>query len=190
MFLYKWTISLKEYFDLNLNDVYKQHKTIWGLFGDLESNRKWLYLVKLSKGNAKFYIRTEDLITNSPNFGTIEKIIDNFKEIQNDTVLFEIRLNPVKTISIKNKKNPKRIAIKKEELEIWVHKKLKENEIQVNNLEIGDLTWTKSLNKNIEFQTCDVKCNGKILNKEKFLEIYKRGIGKEKSFGCGMFLFS
>jgi len=102
---------------------------------------------------------------------------------------FDLMAAPTKKIDIPGKKNSKRVFLcKLEEREDWLKTKAQQNGFTL--LSFCEENQEGNKLKDGYYNSIVFKGTLKVTDKEKFLNAYKKGIGAEKAFGCGMLLLS
>ncbi len=181
-------LSRKDTKKLGIRDVYSIHKVIYSLFPAVEGqNRDFLYADK--GGDFHFHqililSKREPIL---PEFGMIESKIIPEKFLSYDHYGFEIRLNPTK----RDKNTTKIIAIRgKEELLNWFTEKAPAFGFNVvkENLQVQNIGVQRFEKNGVTVTQGEATFIGKLVvcNRKSFIQSFKEGIGRAKSFGFGL----
>ena len=146
------------------------------------------------------YYKDENVIyfqsTERPKFNNNDKVFESVPEISELTNDFNVR-DTVKILCTYNptrKANGKRRYINnKEEREEWFKKHVAEYGVIVTNYnEIKEsvIIGKKKTGNNLITRAVTFKCIFEITDKDKFWKLINTGIGKGRSYGCGMFVIN
>lgn len=184
MFIAKWVMSITEYICMTKGTPEGEHDLVWSLYNDHNGNRHWQYKVETSDNGVVLLIESSIKFEKEPVCGTFV-----FKEIkipESEWYKVKVTLNPIIQLKEIGKKNPKRIPlIKPDHIKSFV-----ENIFLLNGLEIKSFNASKPVGtismKGINFVKSEIVGVVKVLNKQKVFSAIEKGIGKERSYGCGM----
>ena len=197
-------------------NVYSEHQIIWKFFDrDSKVKRDFLYRQIIEKGRIKYYVLSKREPISDNNLWDIQtkKYFPNLKKGQR--ISFMLRANPVVTISnsigqktrcdvvmhtkkqldYKNLVLERRLStqelVQKSGVE-WLEKQAKKNGFKID-VHIQADGYCRHISRRpngqkIEFRSIDFKGILEITNTEIFNSALLNGIGKSKSFGCGLFL--
>lgn len=184
MFLAKWTMSFEEYLYATKGTPEGEHKLVWSLYKDHNGKRYWQYRIENLGNIVIILIESSIKFEKETNIGTFI-----FKEIEiPDSKYYHVKvtLNPIIQKKELGRKNSKRIPLIKD----YDIKNFIKNKFLFHGLEIKSFVATKPIKtvsmQDIIFTKIEVSGVVKVINKEKVLNAIKNGIGKEKSYGCGM----
>lgn len=184
-----------------LRNSYEMHRTVMSVFqfndsGVPRKDMSILYRLVTSGRNCKLYVSSESLplrdmpagFNKEPNSPKdIDGIFEAFSEGR--TLCFDLMAMPSKKVKSPDCKNSKRVYLGKEaEREEWLYRKAEQNGFEI--LSFTEENATDNKLKNEGYQSIVFKGVLRIMDKEKFCNAYKSGIGAEKAFGCGMLLLS
>lgn len=165
------------------SNLYSYHQHIWNMFDDYKSKTKKECPFQFSIQHDNIYILSDKKPLNV--------ICDYQKTINTDESLintgwryeFVINVNPVID------KRGKRVPLKKdEEILKWLcDKDIGSNMIELYVVDKQNIVCYKNKNKITLFKA-SIKGVLEINDREKFIETYRKGLGKAKRFGFGMFL--
>ena len=188
---------------LNVKDAYSLHRVIYDLFDDVrrESEKEQsvssgiLYADKGGDIRGRKILMLSNRQPNAPIHGelSIRKITDGFLDYPH--YRFEVVINPTK----RDKKTGKLIAIKKQSddentrqlIADWFIEKAPQWGFEVHpaQLEVGNVSVKRFLGKNErEITQAQAQILGRltVTDKTKFIQSFQQGIGRGRSFGCGL----
>lgn len=192
-------------------DSYSWHRSIWQCFpGDAESDRDFLSRTDQLEGKLRFWVLSGGK-PERPNWCLHGKF--ELKEIKPALLeyqyyAFDIKANPTKRLCIKRKdgeilindkgkrQRGNRIAItKQEELQKWFERKADEGGFRLypgKPVEISPVISNYFTKKEHQGKHGGAQFRGmlEVVDKERFKETYKKGIGSAKGFGYGMLLIA
>ena len=183
--------------ELKIGDAYSIHKAVYSLFPKVdEQTRDFLYADKGGDFNSRQILILSHRAPQIPKHGTVEskKIGSDF--LEHDLYAFTVKLNPTK----RDKNSGKTIAVRGDKslgisdvqaLSEWFIKKgpslgfevdashLQVQEIGVQSFVKGEQTMTHGQATFVgKLKVCD---------RSLFIQSFKNGIGRAKSFGFGLF---
>jgi CRISPR system Cascade subunit CasE len=193
-------------FDVKALDTlnpYKLHTVIYGLFDDVRTEEEkqksipsgFLYVDKGSNFHGQKILMLSNRQPNVPTHGEVsmKKIASNFLDYPR--YRFEVVMNPTK----RDKKTRKVIAIQKQSkdentrqlIADWFIEKAPQWGFEVSSahLEVEDIVVKKFTEKTgREITQGQARILGKltVIDKKKFVQSFQRGIGRGRSFGCGL----
>jgi CRISPR system Cascade subunit CasE len=173
---------------INLKDIYSLHKTIYSLFPtETGKNRDFLFADKGGDWNCRKILILSGREPLKPEYGEIysKKVPDSF--LQFDHYGFEVVLNPTK----RDGKTGKIVAVRgRENLIQWFLQKapgfgfeIMLQSLQVNH--IGVMTYQKN-GITCTHNTATFVGKLKVIERQTFIQSFKQGIGRAKSFGFGL----
>ena len=201
-----WILSLKDLKDLKVKDEYSIHRIIYDLFSISRDEKQLnsdhasgiLYVEKSlgssqEKPERKFLILS-DRESRIPEYGNIESKEINDKFLSHKAYRFQTIINPTKrdratgkTVSIitrsKDSPNPK------QQIHNWfMRKTLKNWGFEVTSLVVNSIELIKFQKKSHDVTLSKAYIQGmlEVKNQELFIESFKKGIGRGRSFGCGL----
>ena len=186
-------LSVNDMARLKLKDAYSLHRIVYDLFertrdeNDQNTGSGILYADKGSVRGIRKIIIMSDRQPCNPTHGSIETkpIPENF--LTAPIYKFEIVINPVKRISSSQKIIP--ICGEQEILE-WFTKKSPTWGFQVNtqNLDIRDINVDQFFKKGNLTTITRATITGLLVvtNQQLFTQKFAKGIGRAKTFGCGL----
>lgn len=180
-----------------LSDADKMHKIIWGLFlgmNDFAVSREGLDLLYrvtlLQNGGAFVEIHSSVKPNNCPSYMTqkycvtsdiFERKLRSYK-----TVKFDILVNPHSRV------DGKRLKLKTlQERLAWFKNKADHSGFEILFIKEKDNFYvtSKKVNQEFSFNVSQFQGVLKVVDFEKFYKNVVKGIGPEKAYGMGMFLF-
>ena len=181
---------------LNITDAYSIHRVVYDLFDDTrtESEKQRsvssgiLYSDKGGDSRGRKILMLSNRQPNAPTHGEISMrtIADDFLDYQN--YRFEVVINPTKRQSGGGKLIPLRT---RENIAKWFIEKAPQwgFEVSSEHLEIEEIIVKKFLNKHkYEITQTQARILGRltVTDKTKFVQSFQQGIGRGRSFGCGL----
>ena len=172
---------------LKITDAYSIHRVVYELFpGEL---RNFLFADKGGDFNARKILILSDRSPEIPQFGKIESkpIPDSF--LEHDHYGFEVTLNPTK----RDKQTGKTVAIRgRENLLQWLLAKapslgfgIKPESLEIRHA--GVQTFDLGNGKVVTHNSASFVGKLQVTDRAKFLNSFRKGIGRAKGFGFGLF---
>jgi CRISPR system Cascade subunit CasE len=173
---------------LGIHDAYGLHKTVYSLFPkDEGKTRPFLYYETRGKGDKKRVMILSTKEPEQPSFGDL-----NLKHIPEDFLMkstygFRVRMNPV----VRKTGNPKPVPIKgREELFQWFYRRAPDFGFEVldKTLEVEDIGVQQIYKGNKLITHGKATFSGvlRVIDRERFVESFRNGIGRGKAFGFGL----
>lgn len=181
---------------LNITDAYSLHRVVYDLFDDIrtESEKQQsvssgiLYADKGGDFHGRRILMLSNRQPNAPVHGelSMKKIADSFLDYS--AYRFEVIVNPTKRDNKSSRIMPLR---KREEIARWFIEKAPQWGFKVNSahLEVEDISIKCFFDKNNhEITQAQARILGRltVMDKEKFMQSFQQGIGRGRSFGCGL----
>ncbi len=181
---------------LNITDAYSIHRVVYDLFGDTRSESEKqqsissgiLYIDKGGDSRGRKILMLSNRQPNAPTHGEISmrKIADDFLDYLD--YRFEIVINPTKRQSGGGKLVPLRT---REEIANWFLEKAPQWGFEVSkaHLEVEEIAIKCFSDKNgHEITQAQARILGRltVTDKTKFVKSFQQGIGRGRSFGCGL----
>jgi len=186
-----WIISNTDFIS-HYPTEYSIHKGVWSLFGNHHSNRPFIYRVVSGKKITVIAIRSSIEPEKSPITGTL-KVREEGTLQQGGTYKLSSTLNPIveKAINGKGTRVPLANSV---DIETWAVSKLEANGFTVlkTSNDKPAIICTPPTRKymngrgNFYIVTSNIQTVVKVSDVRKASEAFLKGVGKEKSFGCGM----
>lgn len=197
-------------------NVYKEHQMLWRFFdADPKAKRDFLYRQIIENSHIKYYLLSKSNPKYNGNIWNIKtkKYSPNLKK--NQKLSFMLRANPVVTISDSDKKKKRHDIVMHTKIRLnyknlshknrpslqnilqesgtkWIRERANKNGFSVNsNLLIHSYqkyVGQASKGQRVEFRSIDFDGHITIIDPDLFKTLLFKGIGKSKSFGCGLFL--
>jgi len=172
---------------LKIIDAYSIHRVVYELFPG--ESRDFLFVDKGGDFQARQILILSDRSPEIPQYGGIQSklIADGF--LEHDNYGFEVTLNPTK----RDKQTRKTVAIRgRENLHQWFLGKAPSLgfEIQAESLEIrhaGVQTFDLGNGKIVTHNSASFIGKLKVTDRVKFQQSFRKGIGRAKGFGFGLF---
>lgn len=172
---------------LKITDAYSIHRVVYALFSG--ESRDFLFADKGGDFKSRQILILSERSPETPPFGVIESkpISDRF--LEHDHYGFEVTLNPTK----RDKQTGKTIAIRgRENLHQWFLGKAPSLgfEIQAESLEIrhaGVQTFDLGNGKIVTHNCATFIGKLQVTDRAKFQNSFRKGIGRAKGFGFGLF---
>lgn len=172
---------------LKIIDAYSIHRVVYDLFPG--ESRDFLFVDKGGDFHARQILILSDRSPEIPQYGEIQSklIADSF--LEHDNYGFEVTLNPTK----RDKQTGKTDAIRgRENLHQWFLGKEPSLgfEIQAESLEIrhaGVQTFDLGNGKIVTHNSASFVGKLKVTDRVKFQQSFRKGIGRAKGFGFGLF---
>jgi len=172
---------------LKIIDAYSIHRVVYELFPG--ESRDFLFVDKGGDFHARQILILSDRSPEIPQYGEIQSkpIADSF--LEHDNYGFEVTLNPTK----RDKQTGKTVAIRgRENLHQWFLGKAPTLgfEIQAESLEIrhaGVQTFDLGNGKIVTHNSASFVGKLKVTDRVKFQQSFRKGIGRAKGFGFGLF---
>jgi CRISPR system Cascade subunit CasE len=181
---------------LKITDAYSLHRVVYDLFDDIraESEKQQsvssgiLYVDKGGDFHGRKILMLSNRQPNAPTYGEIsmKKIAAEFLDYPH--YRFEVIVNPTK----RDNKSRKLIALRqREDIARWLIEKAPQwgFEVSCEHLQVEDIAVKRFTEKNgREITQGQARILGRlnVINKEKFVQSFKQGIGRGRSFGCGL----
>ena len=183
MYLYKWILTPEESAHLFKDDLYLVHQEVWKMFGEGTALRPFLYRAV----GPDILVQSSSLVVHPPQVGTLlgKEIPESLEGMYRLTAT----LNPVvdKSRMSEGKKNSARVPLGKEaDILAWAADRLLKNGLSLKSLLVSPHTRRTSRLKGITVSTVEVTGVVLVTDPVKAVQALMNGIGKEKSFGCGM----
>lgn len=176
-------------------DDYSIHRVVYSLFDNVRDDEEKDHGTKSSgilfaNDGGDFHFKKVTILSNRKPLqviGTIETKIVNPEFLNFKFYRFEILINPTK----KNNKTKKIEALRRQdEIKEWFMSKATINGFHVNaeSLDIEMLPTVFFEKKNNELTIGVAKIKGflEVRDKDQFMMAFQNGIGRSKSFGCGL----
>jgi CRISPR system Cascade subunit CasE len=182
--------------DLKITDAYSLHRVVYDLFDDtrteLEKQQSVssgiLYADKGGDFHGRRILMLSNRQPNAPIHGelSIRKIADSFLDYPR--YRFEVIMNPTQRDSASRRIIPLR---KREEIAHWFIEKAPQWGFQVSSahLEVEDISVKRFTEKNgreITQGQARILGHFSVTDKENFVQSFQQGIGRGRSFGCGL----
>lgn len=203
MYISKIRFNLMKDFDNNvgrlLNDVCEMHKFVWSFFKDMNdigvsrSNINLLYRV-IEKDDAVFVTMQSDV---KPSLENIPIYVEPIYSVD-DTVMisklkkysklrYNILVNPVR----KDSDGKRKYINSDEDKKSWFKYNLKDSGVSILSVDVKNSDFETGMrqNKKVSFGVSELVGVLQITDFEKFYEKICKGVGHEKAYGLGMFLF-
>jgi len=178
------TIGLREMSRVDLTDEYTIHKIVYDLFpGSRRTFLYYQYPFAEEKG-AKVLLLSEEQ-PSVPEVGKIESkmVSDSFLSYQ--YYAFRVKLNPVTRTG--NKSTP---VIGNNSLVSWFLEKQEQRGFRAdeNRLDLSDcgITTIRKRQNNIILNQCTYTGVLEVIDQDRFIEGFKKGLGRAKGFGFGL----
>lgn len=185
-------------FDVKALDTlnsYKLHKFIYSLFDDIRTEEEkqksipsgFLYVDKGSNFHGQKILMLSNRQPNAPTYGEISmrKIAANFLDYPR--YRFEVVINPTKRESGGGKLIPLRT---RENIARWFIEKAPQwgFEVKPEHLAVGDVSVKRFEKEGQTVTQAQAQILGQltVIDKEKFVKSFQQGIGRGRSFGCGL----
>ena len=197
------------------HNIYNEHQAIWKFFDeDPRAKRDFLYRQSIENGKVKYYLVSKRKPLSNSGSWTIQtkKYDPNLKKGQK--VSFVLRANPVVTISQNGKKQRHDIIMHKKMLDRqqpnhenrppssvivqeigseWLNRQGEKSGFKIGTHTQADgyrkhICQTPNKRKKIQFCSIDFEGILEVKEVELFNSALFNGIGKSKSFGCGLLL--
>ncbi|MFU8787821.1 MAG: type I-E CRISPR-associated protein Cas6/Cse3/CasE [Methylobacter sp.] len=180
---------------LKITDAYSLHRVVYSLFADVRSATEKqasvpsgiLYADKGGDFHGRKILLLSNRQPNLPEHGKLEmkKIADSFLEY--DHYRFEVVVNP----TMRENVSRKIVALRKrEEIAAWFIEKAPRwgFEVSPTHLEVRETQVARFEKDGQTVTQGQAKLIGrlKVLDKEKFVQSFKSGIGRGRAFGCGL----
>jgi CRISPR system Cascade subunit CasE len=181
-------MTVEDYAELQKNDFYFVHMAVWDLFGNKNSERKFLYRVNNGVNDTVILIQSLYPVIVAPKIGNIQcKIIST--NLPTGDYQIRATLNPVvdKSRVKEGKLNSAHVPIVKEEDVLrWCANRIEKNGFKVKRLGVSPVIKNYSKTKGATVCTTSVVGVVSVSDVLTAQKAYVEGIGKERSFGCGM----
>jgi len=180
---------------LKITDPYSIHRVIYDLFEDIRSSKEkqssvssgFLYADKGGDFNHRQILILSDRMPQIPKYGElrIKTIPSDF--LSYDNYRFEVTVNPTQ----RNNASRKIIPIKgRENIAHWFINKSSGWGFKVNphTLEVLKISVKRFEKKGHQVTQSYANLTGQlqVVDKERFNQSFKKGIGRGRSFGCGL----
>ncbi len=170
----------------NLFDEYTLHKLIYSLFPGTQ--REFLYVDHGGDYQSKSILIISKNFPEETDIGNLESKVISEKLFSFEQYRFEVKLNPVKRESGKKTFIP---ILGEEQLCNWFLTRQREWGFEVDplSLEVSDmgLQKIKKGDNTILHNKAIFKGVLQVVDREKFIHSFTKGIGRGKSFGFGLF---
>lgn len=182
---------------LNIKDAYSLHRVVYDLFDDVRSESEKqqavssgiLYVDKGGDFRGRKILMLSNRQPNAPIHGEISmrKIADDFLDYSD--YRFEIVINPTKRQSSGGKLVPLRT---REDIANWFLEKAPQWGFEVSkaHLEVEEISIKRFLDKTKlhKITQAQARILGRltVTDKTKFVKSFQQGIGRGRSFGCGL----
>ncbi len=198
MTAYQWTLSVEDCRTLKISDAYSVHRVVYDLFEDVRNEKEKnthkpsgiLYADKGMKQGWRKIVILADRKAKQPSHGELEGKDVPEKFLDHDRYGFEVMMNPTR----RDRATGKTVAIReRERLEEWFLKKAEETwgfavekeSVSIHN--IGAQTFKKSKEgPTVTHHRATFIGKIRITDREKFKEVFKKGIGRARAFGFGL----
>jgi len=182
---------------LNVKDAYALHKVVYGLFEDVRSEEEKqadnssgiVYADKGGDFNTRQILMLSDRKPHqTPQFGEVQSKPIHAGFLAHKRYAFEVTLNPGK----RDIKTGKIVPIRgRQAIEQWFKARAPESwgfSINPDNLQVGQMsvqTFEKS-GKVITHGSASLKGEFIVIDRARFIQSFKLGIGRGRSFGFGL----
>ncbi|MEI7840956.1 MAG: type I-E CRISPR-associated protein Cas6/Cse3/CasE [Methylococcaceae bacterium] len=181
---------------LKITDAYSLHRVVYDLFDDVrtESEKEQsissgiLYADKGGDFHGRRILMLSNRQPNAPIHGevSIRKIADSFLDYSQ--YRFEVVVNPTQRDSASRKIIPLR---KREEIARWFIEKAPQWGFEVSSahLEVEDIVvkkFTEKTGREVTQGQARILGRLTVTDKENFVQSFQNGIGRGRSFGCGL----
>lgn len=180
---------------LKITDAYSLHRVVYDLFDDIrtESEKQQsvssgiLYADKGGDFHGRRILMLSNRQPNAPINGevSIKKIADSFLDYS--AYRFEVVVNPTQRDNESRKIIPLR---KREEIARWFIEKAPQwgFEVKPEHLAVGNVSVNRFEKDGQTITQGQAQIFGKltVTDKEKFVQSFQQGIGRGRSFGCGL----
>lgn len=163
-----------------------RHKMIMSLFpayieGDEKRNsNKILFRGEDTSSYSRFLIRSEVPPSNLPGVQTIvEESFQNYEV--NSNVIFRVTVSP-----IRRRGNKERFISEPDELEEWITEKLSPALKDIEIIQTKDETVLRTRNRKNFIKLVQIDGIAKIGDVDRLEELLIKGVGRNKSYGCGL----
>lgn len=182
---------------LNIRDAYALHKVVYGLFKDVRNEAEKqastpsgiVYADKGGDFNVRQILMLSDRRPHqTPQFGKVESkpILASF--LAHEQYAFEITLNPCK----RNNQTGKVMPVRgREAIEKWFISRASQswgfsvNPIHLQTVQTGVQTFEKD-GKVVTHGSATLKGELAVIDRERFMQSFKQGIGRGRAFGFGL----
>jgi len=179
---------------------YAWHAFVWKFF-TREKSRNFIFRLDAVDAGFRVYALSENPPENleSADFKMRTKQIpETF--LDRKRYYFKIRLNPVRVVKAEKdgvpRKNGARKIVPKDRLRDWINEKFSNNGMRIledsdDGLEISPIrieNISKANNAGAKIASVDVSGVLEVEDKDKFVNAFRNGIGREKTFGFGMLI--
>lgn len=180
---------------LKITDPYSLHRVVYDLFDDTRSESEKqqsvssgiLYADKGGDIRGRKILMLSNRQPNAPTHGEISmrKITDDFLDYPR--YRFEVVINPTKRQSGGGKLIPLRT---RENIAKWFVEKAPQwgFEVKAEHLAVGNVLVKQFQKEERTITQAQAQILGQltVINKEKFMQSFQQGIGRGRSFGCGL----
>ena len=190
------TLTLQDMKAAGITDAYSIHRVIYDLFEDVRSDDQKsasvpsgiLYVDKGGDKGARRILFMSDRSPRTPRAGTVQTkaIPDAF--LEHEIYRFETVINPTK----RDSKTGKLIALRtREDIASWFAGKSEASwgfETDSSTLEIRAIQVLRFEKKGSKVTIGQARVTGflKVKDRELFIKSFRQGIGRCRSFGCGL----
>ena len=170
-----------------ITDAYSIHRVVYGLFPG--ESRDFLFADKGGDFHARQILILSERIPEAPKFGKIESKTVPDSLLEHDDYGFEVTVNP----TIRDSKSGKTVAIRgNQNLLQWFLKKAPSLgfEIHADTLEVrhaGVQLFDLGEGKTVTHNSATFMGKLKVTDRGKFHDSFRKGIGRAKGFGFGLF---
>ena len=198
-------------------DLYSDHQLIWSLFPDRpDEKRDFLFRKEIRYDRPVFYLLSEKKPESAHSFLSVDT--KKFDPVirENDAFYFSLRANPVVAKKVEGQEKSKRYDVwmnarhegkaqgltgtkllnySEDRVKEWFISRasdfgfsLEEEALVVDNYQQNSFYKKKDKGGNITIGSVDFNGVLRVTDREKFRQTLVKGIGKSKSFGCGLLL--
>jgi CRISPR system Cascade subunit CasE len=196
---------------------YREHQALWKLFDtDPEADRDFLFRQTQEHGSIKYYVLSKRIPEDTTGLWTLSSPKPYHPKLQQGQLLgFSLRANPVVTISKEGKKyrhdvvehekqqsgfyqlpkaeRPLQQEIVKKSCQKWLMARAEKNGFEVLDEQLLVDGYYKhnshsGRSKNVRFSSVDFEGVIRVLDLQLFQKTLFEGLGRSKSFGCGLML--
>lgn len=207
------SVNRADYASMACNNTYREHQVLWRLFNNNpDAERDFIYRYEPIRNTPAYYIVSKRKPVDSSGLWNIQ--IKNYSPIikVGQCFSFILRVNPVKTkrgkrhdIVMHEKYNmdyknlDKSVRLSQQELiekvgYEWLDSRALDSGFSIDDTAVRidgyqpHISGRKKGKKEIRYSTMDFQGTLEVVNIEAFEKTLMKGIGKAKSFGCGLLL--
>lgn len=178
----------------NLNEIHKITMSAFGQVKEQEAQNKSRQhhgvLYRINDRNILMQSKTKPNTDILKTIGETTSKRINIDKIENNMHLqISVRVNPTYKMSKTKQIKP---IVGFDSIKEWIDQKLNENGAVAKYFSINETKFlsVKKRDHGFKFLAADVTALIEVVDKNKFVECVQNGIGREKSYGCGMITFA